>query len=103
MSKTDLLDPACNGDIIRYNYGADSFLLHSIPYHAHNRENVSILVSYDEGKTWPVKRSLCPGEAGYSALTQLADGTIGCFVEEGNFQEGFQMVFYRFSPDWLTK
>ena len=101
--QTDLLDPACNGDIIRYNYGADSFLLHSIPYHAHNRENVSILVSYDEGKTWPVKRSLCPGEAGYSALTQLADGTIGCFVEEGNFQEGFQMVFYRFSPDWLTK
>lgn len=97
----DIIEPACNGDMIRYRHGKQSYLLHSIPYHTENRENIHILASYDEGKTWPVKRSIVPGEAAYSSLTVLSDGTIGCFVEEGGNDGGFELHFIRFSPDWL--
>lgn len=99
--QNDIIEPACNGDIIRYCYNQKNYLLHSIPFHPSDRRNITILASYDEGVTWPVKRTLVPGEAAYSSLTVLKDGTIGCFVEEGNYPEGFQLNFIRFSPDWL--
>lgn len=97
----DIIEPACNGDMIRYCFGNKSFLLHSVPYHKESRENVTLLASFDEGKTWPFKRTLVAGHSAYSSLTVLPDGTIGCFVEEGDYEVGFQMVFYRLSPDWL--
>lgn len=97
----DIIEPACNGDIIRYRHGSRSFLLHSVPFDDKERRNVSVLASFDEGKTWPVRRTLVEGGSSYSSLAVLPDGTIGCFVEEGDFKQGFVLNFIRFSPDWL--
>lgn len=112
--KTELKDPACNGDIIRYSYSTDegsegkSRLLHSLPESTTTRENVTIYLSEDDGETWPIKKRLVDGYSAYSSLTVLSDGTIGALVEEGKWdsnlpgEDGFQLVFYRFTMDWLT-
>ncbi|MCK9327269.1 MAG: exo-alpha-sialidase [Bacteroidales bacterium] len=104
--QADIIDPFCNGDIIRYTSRSSGYdrnrLLHSIPY-ATSRKNVSVLLSYDEGGTWPVRKTICPGASAYSSLCVLDDvkGTIGIYVEVGEY-ETYQMYFMSFSLDWLT-
>ncbi len=97
----ELLDPGCMGSVLRYTDPADgvkSRILYAGPQGT-RRENGTVFVSYDEGKTWPVKRVLCAGEFAYSCLTALPDGTIGCLYEtEGTSK----IVFARFTLDWLT-
>jgi sialidase-1 len=95
---TDIVTNACNGDIIRYN---DEILLHSLP-NSMERKNVSIFMSFDEGKTWPKTKTLCPYESVYSSLTLLPDGTIGAYIEE-NPTGDCEMWFLSFSLDWLRK
>lgn len=97
----DIIEPACNGDIIRYSYGEDNYLLHTVPFDDKERVNVSVLASMDEGKTWKVRKTLVAEGSSYSSLAVLSDGTIGCFVEEGDFEKGFVLKFIRFSPDFL--
>jgi hypothetical protein len=100
----DITDPACNGDMIRYTSVIDGFnknrLLHSIPYSG-TRKNVSVLLSYDEGITWPVRKTIYLGASAYSAMAILPDGTIGIYYEVGEY-ETYQMYFARFSLNWLT-
>lgn len=99
-----IIDPACNGDMIRYTAISNGYdknrLLHSIPYST-IRKNVSVLLSYDEGETWPVKKTIYQDASAYSALTILADGTIGMYYEVGEY-DTYQMYFVRFSLNWLT-
>lgn len=99
-----LSEPGCNGDLIRLTSNKvsnKSRLLHSIP-NAGSRQNVTVFLSTDEGKSWPVKKSICPKGSAYSSLTVLHDGTIGCYYEEDGLEGGYQMRFVRFSLDWLT-
>lgn len=101
----ELIDPYINGDLLRYTSILDGFdqsrLLFSIAAHPTDRRNLTIFLSYDEGETWPVSKVVNPGPAGYSSLTILEDGTIGCFYENGE-HEAYQLYFARFSLDWLT-
>lgn len=106
----DLKDPACNGDIIRYSYSSDgqSRLLHSLPASSSARENVTVYLSYDEGKTWKIGKRISDGHSAYSSLTVLPDGTIGALVEEGKWdpnipgEDGYGLYFIRFTLDYLT-
>ena len=96
----DLADPGCMGSVLRYTDPADggkSRILFSGPQST-KRENGTVFVSYDEGKTWPTKRVLCKDSFAYSCLTALKDGTTGCLYEaEGTSK----IVFARFTLDWL--
>ena len=106
---TTILDPACNGDIIAYNYKGKKLLLHSLPASPTTRENVTIYISEDNGETWIPKRRIYNGYSAYSSLQVLDDGTIGIIVEEGKWdsnlpgEDGFNLVYYRFSLDWLME
>jgi sialidase-1 len=62
------------------------------------RENGTLYASHDNGKTWLEKRILFPGAFGYSGLTQLSDGQIGCLFETDNSN---RIVFARFPLVWL--
>ncbi len=104
---TDIVAPACNGDLIRYtstNNGDDkNRLLHSVPVGS-SRKNVTVYVSYDEGETWPTSRCVVPYNSAYSSLCILPNKTIGLYVEETYQGEGdYCTVFYNFSLNWLTK
>lgn len=59
-------------------------------------EPLSIKLSRDDGKTWPMNNTLESGPSAYSDLAVLPDGTILCLYEGDN-----KMVCARFNLDWL--
>ncbi|MBR6438689.1 MAG: exo-alpha-sialidase [Bacteroidales bacterium] len=103
----DITAPACNGDLIRYtsvNQGANkNRLLHSVPKGT-QRTDVTVYISYDEGETWPVSKTIVPYSSAYSSLCVLPDGSIGLYVEENPAGEmgNYLTAFYNFSLEWLT-
>lgn len=103
-SWTEIWGNACDADIVRYTSTLDGYdknrILHTLP-NAKNRTNVSMWVSYDEGTSWPVKKTISKGESAYSSITILPDGTIGVYVEEDETVP-YKMYFLNFSLDWLT-
>lgn len=104
----DLVEPDCNGDIIAVEDSCGQrYLLHSLPADAHERRNVSVYISTDEGKTWPYKKTITEIGSGYSALVALPDGSVGCLFEEDNRDgdlhgsDGYRIMYTRFYPGRL--
>ncbi len=60
---------------------------------------MTVRVSYDEGKTWPVKKTIYTGSSAYSDMTVLPNGDIGLIYEKDNYK---YIVFDRFTLSWLT-
>jgi sialidase-1 len=106
-----LPEPICMASIIRYSEmpKGKNRILFANPDNPTGRErkNVSARLSYDEGKTWPIKRTLEPGMSGYSDLAVGPDGTIYCFYERGaQGKNQFQtrtLCVARFNLEWLTE
>ena len=105
LSKPDssLIDPGCNASIIRYtsiNEGADkNRILFSNAKMKDERSNMTIRISYDEGKSWTDGKTIYHGGAAYSSMTILANGDIGLLFEKDDYQEN---VFVRLTLEWLT-
>ena len=72
-------------------------------------------LSYDEGRSWPVRKVIEPGIAGYSDLAVGPDGSIYCLYERGrggkanrvdglgaNHHHTQGVTVARFSLEWLT-
>lgn len=80
-----LVEPVCQASILRYSWpdGEGSVLLFLNPASTSKRHNMAIRASYDEGKTWPVIKTLFTGPSAYSSLGKLPDGTILCLYEAG--------------------
>ncbi|MEY4689518.1 MAG: Sialidase precursor [Verrucomicrobiota bacterium] len=55
-----------------------------IPAGRGKRENLSIKLSRDDGKTWTLNRTLDAGPSAYSDLAVLSDGRVLCLYEAGN-------------------
>ena len=93
-------DPSCMGSLLRYSFGRGSdkgILLYSGP-DSTDRERGTVYASFDDGKTWPLKKLLMPGSFAYSVLTRLPDGKIGCLFETDNYR---RIEFVRFDLAWL--
>jgi sialidase-1 len=102
---TDLPDPSNNGSIIRYNPNAApgsaqaDWLLFSNTAQTSGRGNLTVRMSCDNGETWPVSRTVVPGNADYSTLARLPDGRIGMLFERGFRVESIN--FAAFDRAWL--
>ena len=108
-----LIEPRCQASL---SYFTDAVrhdkdrLLFSNPAST-ERKNMTVRLSYDGGRTWPVAKPLHAGPSAYSCLSVLPDLTIGCLYERGdeaplvsnethsNYQK---ITFARFNLDWLT-
>jgi sialidase-1 len=99
-----LIEPVCQASFLRYTL-ADTHgrnrLLFSNPAST-ARVNMTVRLSYDEGKTWPVARTINPGPSAYSCLTVLPGLTIGCLYERGDRHPYEKITFARLTLDWLT-
>jgi sialidase-1 len=100
-----LVEPVCQASLLRYTLATDrgkDRLLFSNPASS-KREKMTVRLSYDEGKTWPVAKVLHAGPAAYSALAVLPDGRIGCLYERGAKSAYERITFARFALEWLTE
>lgn len=102
-----LVEPICQAAFLRYTMPSLSNrnrLLFSNPAHAEagRRRDMTVRMSYDEGRTWPVHRMLWAGPAAYSSLAVLPDGRIACLFEAGDQQPYERVVLACFECDWLT-
>ena len=101
-----LSDPGCMASIQRYSSEAEhgrSRLLFANPATPNSRTQLVVKLSYDEGKSWPVARTITAGPAAYSCLAVLNDGTIGLLYETGDVHPYERIRFARFSLEWLTE
>jgi len=97
-----LIDPICQGNIIRYTSmldGADKDrILFSNPGNTGSRVDGTLRISYDEGQTWAYSKLYQAGDSNYSCITILPDGKIGVLYEVNHSL----LRFKRFSLDDLT-
>lgn len=101
-----LPEPKCQASFLRYSdsiSGARNLLLFSNPASALKRHRLTVRLSENEGKSWPVARLLHAGPAAYSCLTVLPDKSIGCLYEGGEEEKYDKLIFARFSLDWLEE
>ena len=102
---TNLQSPTVQASIHRYSWsdeaalGGQNRILFSIPDHARLRTNMTVRLSYDEGDTWTIVKTIDPGPAAYSDLVVDTEDNIGLIYERGN--DG-GIYFTSFSLDWLT-
>lgn len=95
-----LIEPVCQASFLRYD---EKRLLFSNPASETTRHRLTVRLSEDEGKTWPVSRLLHAGPSAYSCLTVLPDGSIGCLYEAGEKDPYERLIFARFGLQWLTQ
>jgi sialidase-1 len=99
----ELPDPCCQASILRYTWagqnGGKSRILYSGPGTKQGRDKGTVRISYDEGKTWPVAKMICPDYFGYSCLAAMPNGKIGCLFETAGCSK---INFAGFSLNWLT-
>ena len=106
--RSELPSSSSNGDIIYYTSTLNGFdkdriitMFDSVPYtKATPPGNPKLYWSYDEGKTWE-GRQMHSGEAGYSSLAILKDGSIGILAEIGGSWNG-PIYFMRVNMRYLT-
>ena len=117
-----LLEPICMASMVRYSLAQNgrgrNRLLFSNPDNlerrdgkaapgiSRDRRNLTVKMSYDEGETWPVSRTLEEGWSGYSDLAVAKDGTALCFYERGGIDDNAfrtaALTVARFNLEWLT-
>lgn len=118
-----LLEPICMGSLIRLSSektNGKNRILFSNPHNdlaedkaqiiakrAIPRRNLSIKLSYDEGKTWAIDKVLEPGPSGYSDMAVMPDGTVLCIYEDGLSKADTKwpdarITLARFNLEWLS-
>ena len=81
---TSLIEPVCQGSLISYNFrGRKRCLVFSNPASKTSRRNMTVRISYNNGKTWPLQKVFYPGPSAYSNVTILPNGKIACLYEAG--------------------
>lgn len=99
---TTLIDPICQGNIIRYTSTKDGYdkdrILFSNPGSTSSRVDGTLRISYDEGQTWAYSKLYQEGDSNYSCITILPDGKIGILYEVNHSL----LRFKRFNLEDLT-
>jgi len=111
VDEPTLKGPACAAGFLRYSSrhdGEKGRLLFSLPM-LDGRHQGTVWLSYDDGRTWPVSKTLRPDRFKYSCLARLPDDTIGCVFggvaaieEDGTTKNGYCIILAFFTLEWLT-
>lgn len=81
----NLMDPGCNAQIMRFGNNEKKILLYT-GCKSSGRNNVTLRVSTDDGKTWTEGITICEGGSAYSDITILKDKSIGVLWEGAGYQ-----------------
>lgn len=109
----ELIEPVCMASIIRHSRGRMLFVNPDSkeprnpkqPLGNFKRQNVTVRLSEDEGKTWKFSRPIESGPSGYSDLAVGRDGMIYCLYERGaiNGSDTYtqHLALARFNLAWV--
>jgi sialidase-1 len=104
----ELMEPRCQASIIRLKNNVlgddNSPVLFSNPADTSKRIKMTLRLSYDDAKSWKHSKVLFEGDASYSDLVFLHDGTIGILYEKG--EDGYpakRISFQKLNYDWIKK
>ncbi|MFH1918920.1 MAG: sialidase family protein [Planctomycetota bacterium] len=98
----DLPEPSCQGSLVRLTDTTGfekSRVLLATPGDPNVRTHLTVRVSYDECRTWPVSKVLHPGSSAYSDLAVTDDYQVLCSYEADGYSK---IVLARFDIGWLT-
>jgi len=101
-SREALPEPVCMASLIEHPYEGQDLLLFSNPADQYHRQNMTIKISEDEGRTWLKKYHTLIDEGkgrGYSCMTSIDENTIGILYEGSQAD----LVFQRLSLEELGK
>jgi sialidase-1 len=111
----ELITPRCHGSTERFTLAGvqdKNRLLFSSPAspirqkeHPYGRYNLTIRLSYDEGATWTVGKTIWPHPGSYSDMVVLDDMTVAYVYEradKGSTHYWDELHFARFNLEWLT-
>ena len=97
-----LPEPSCQGSIIRFTSTPQfhrNRILFCSPSAPAARTCLTVRVSYDECRSWPVSKVLYSGPSAYSDLAVTTDGRVLCLFEADNYK---RLVLAKFKIEWLT-
>ena len=105
-----LPDPACMGSLLRISQSPEAARDRILFCNSHNPldqrwRNLTLKLSYDEGQSWPIVKTLERGSVGYSDLALGHDGTFYCFYDRdsvGQLHRPNFLCLARFNLQWLT-
>lgn len=80
-----IIDPGCNGSLIRYSHGEKNLLLLTNINNKKERKEIVLRYSIDEGRSWSNPKIIYNGEAAYSSMTVMENGNLGLFFEMDNY------------------
>ena len=95
--------PVCQASALRYSWpeqnelGGKSRILFASP-RGSKRDHLTVWLSYDDGKTWPVRKEIYAGSSAYSCLVKLPGNRIGLLYEKDNYKS---IAFASFALSWL--
>lgn len=111
-----LLDPKCQGSILRYNTDSPNRIVFLNSASTVTRGKMRVRISYDNGQTWPISRRIydwlteaeaqAQGKGGYSSMIKTADYHVGALIEinedTGNNSTSHRSIeFHKFNLPWM--
>ena len=115
---TTLVDPKCEASILRFDSEGRTRLLFLNPANTRRRGRMTVRLSYDGGRTWPISRrmhewlteqqTIDGGKGGYSSMITTADDRIGALIEVNedvskNKTSHKSIEFHKFNLAWLLQ
>ena len=98
-----LPEPSVQGSIIRFSYESatdKNRVVLATPAHPRARTMMTVRISYDECKTWPVSRVVHEGGAAYSDLAVTRDRQILLLYEADQYAT---ITLARFNLEWISR
>lgn len=90
-----LPEPVCMANLLGHTLSnGKTLLFFSNPNSKHRRERMTVRISLDDGKTWPVERSILLDKEGgaYSSMAMVDERTLGILYESSRADLVFQKI-----------
>ena len=101
-AKNELIDPCCFGSIAKYEGLDGKYALLSVNCaDEHERRNITLRVSYDDGKTWSIKRTVDAERGGYVDIAcDEKNGYVYVLYEHNAGASAVMLA--KMTPNWIT-
>tara|TARA_R110000868_G_scaffold79850_4_gene227024 strand:- start:2252 stop:3412 length:1161 start_codon:yes stop_codon:yes gene_type:complete len=88
-----LIEPICQASTLRFDMEGQVYVLFANPADTKSRVNMTVRVSSDDGKSWPMVKQIFPGPSAYSDLTPINWKNIG-ILYEGGYKSAYQGIIW---------